>query len=256
MDKIAFLVLSCDKYSDLWEPYAQLFNRYWPDCPFDKYFATNQYPFDKYGFQSILMGEDKTWSYGLQTVLLQLQDKYDYVLVTLEDLFLIEKVDNDFLLFCVNELVNSNGNYLKLFTKTKIHKSPRQYIEVMKYNVPYRHNCVYALWNTKTLLSVLAPIENAWEFEKNGGQRTATMDGFYYSVRNAFVISNTVVKGKWVRRELEKIKRELPEIVIGRDILSSEEESRLYRQEKLFKCFFTYVPLSIRNPLLKLFSKR
>jgi hypothetical protein len=253
--KVAFLVLSCDKYSDLWEPFAQLFERYWQDCPFDKYFASNQIPFDKYGFQSILMGEDKTWSSGLQTALFQLKDKYDYVLITLEDLFLTEKVDNNFLLSCTNEFINRKGNHLKLYTKTKIRKSKQPYIEVMKPNIPYRHNCVYAMWKIETLLNVLVSTENAWEFEKTGAKRTATMNGFYYAVRNAFVISNAVVKGKWVKRELNKIRQELPGMEVKRDVLSDKEEKQLYTREKWFRIFFFYTPDIFKSFLYKQIKK-
>jgi len=249
--KIAFLVLSCDKYSDLWEYFAQLFNRYWQDCPFDKYFATNQITFDKYGFQSILIGEDKTWSMGLDTVLSLLQKKYDYVLITLEDLFIMKKVDTPFVINCINEFIENNGNYLKFYTKTKILKTNNNNISAYDYNVPYRHNCVYALWKIETLHQVLSPNENAWEFEKTGANRTASMDGFFYSNRNAFVISNTVVKGKWVLRELNKIKTEIPNIVINRSILSKREERKLYLYEKLFYIFLVYLPNPVKILLLK-----
>jgi hypothetical protein len=254
--KVAFLVLSCDKYSDLWNPFAQLFERYWPDCPFDKYFASNQVPFNKYGFLPVLMGEDKTWSSGLQTALFQLKDKYDYVLITLEDVMITDKVDTLFVASCIRECINRDGNYLKMYKKTKFPKSQEPYIEESRQNIPYRHNCVYALWKIETLLNVLVPDENAWEFEKIGAKRTATMNGFYCVVHNAFVLANTVVKGKWVRRELNKIMTELPDISINREILSAKEEQRLYRHEKLFRYFFSYVPLSIINLLLKIFSKR
>jgi hypothetical protein len=34
-DRIAIPVVSCDKYSDLWQPFFALFDRFWPDCPLD-----------------------------------------------------------------------------------------------------------------------------------------------------------------------------------------------------------------------------
>jgi hypothetical protein len=253
---IAFLVLSCDKYSDLWTPFAQLFERYWPDCPFDKYFASNQIPFDKYEFQPILMGEDKTWSSGLISVLNQLKGKYKYVFITLEDVMIMDTVDTRFVTSCINECINRDGNYLKMYKKTIFQKSTKPYIEETRYNIPYRHNCVYALWKIETLLNMLVPEENAWEFEKIGAQRTATIDRFYCVVRNAFTLSNTVVKGKWVKRELNKIRKEIPDIKPSREILSAKEEQRLYWQEKLFRYFFSYVPRLIQNLLLKLFLKR
>jgi len=40
--KIAVLVVSCDKYADLWPPFFQLFLRFWPECPFSVYLISNQ----------------------------------------------------------------------------------------------------------------------------------------------------------------------------------------------------------------------
>jgi hypothetical protein len=233
-NKICFLVLSCDKYSDLWNPYAQLFERYWPDCPFDKYFATNQIPFDKYGFQSILMGEDKTWSMGLIDTLNKLKDKYDYVLITLEDLFLIEKVDTTYIADCINEFADKNGNYLRLFTRTEIHKGDGEYINTIVKNLSYRHNCVYAMWKIETLSDILIPAENAWEFEKIGAKRTANMDGFFYSNKNAFVFSNVVIKGKWRRAAIKEIQQLLPGLEIKREAFSVTYELYFYLYVKFF----------------------
>jgi hypothetical protein len=231
---IAFLVLSCDKYSDLWEPYTQLFNRYWADCPYDKYFATNQIPFDKYDFKSILMGEDKTWSQGLAVALSELKNQYDYVLITLEDLFLIEKIDTSYITDCINEFVEKNGNYLRLFTRTKIHKGGGKHINTIVQNLPYRHNCVYAMWKIETLSNVLLPSENAWEFEKIGAKRTANMDGFFYSNKNAFVFSNVVIKGKWRRAAMKEIQQLLPGLEIKREAFSATYELYFYLYVKLF----------------------
>jgi hypothetical protein len=239
--KVAFLVLSCDKYSDLWEPFAQLFERYWPDCPFDKYFASNQISFDKYGFQSILMGEDKTWSSGLQTALLQLKDKYNYVLITLEDLFLIEKVNTSYINDCVKEFVEKDGNYLRLFTREKIHKGEGKYINAIAPNTHYRHNCVYAMWKIETLLNVLLPTENAWEFEKIGVQRTAVMNGFYYSDKNAFIFCNAVIKGKWRRKAVKEIRQLLPDLEVKRDVFSFGYELWFSLYVKLFLLYQEFV---------------
>ena len=81
-NKIAFVVLSCDPYSDLWDCYGQLFNRFWPDCPFNCYMASHHVEFNKYGFKSILLGEDISWSHGLIVLLDNLKTKeYKSVLI-------------------------------------------------------------------------------------------------------------------------------------------------------------------------------
>jgi hypothetical protein len=247
---IAFLVLSCDKYSDLWEPYAQLFNKYWEDCPYDKYFATNQIPFDKYGFKSILMGEDKAWSMGLIYTLNNLKNRYDYVLLTLEDLFIIKNIDTDFVEQCIDEFINLEGNYLRLYTKIKPNKQTNKYFGEINKNIPYRHSCINSVWKIDFLLQILVPEENAWEFEKSGERRTAFIDKFYCATKNCFILSNTVIKGKWLNREYRKIKKILPDLKINRSFLSKQEERKLYREKYFLELLLRYIPAKFQTRVI------
>jgi hypothetical protein len=249
MNKIAFLVLSCDKYSDLWQPFHNLFNLFWQDCPFDKYFASNNKAFTYSGFEAILM-KDNTWSKGLYDSLTVLEAKYDYVLITLEDLFLIQKVDTHKLIETINSFLQNDGNYLRLFIKHKPHTSFNKYFGILEKNTPYRQNCVYSLWKIKTLKEIINVNENAWEFEKKGVNRCYNYDGFYSSNINHFIISNTVVKGKWMKSELNKIKSIIPEIIINRPIMNRKEAAILKLQTLYFNIFFKYVPWKQQNKLL------
>ena len=250
-NKVAFLVLSCDKYSDLWEYYAQLFNKYWSDCPFDKYFATNEVPFEKQGFKSILMGEDKTWSMGLIQALNNLKGKYDYVLLTLEDLFIIENVDNDFVQKSIDEFIKLDGNYLKLYTKTKPNKKLNKYFGEISENIPYRHSTVNTVWKIDFLLQILVPEENAWEFEKLGEERTAFVDKFYCSTKNCFILANAVIKGKWLNTSYKKIRKLIPDLKISRDFLSKQEERKLYRTYFFLILFSKYIPVKFQTKVMK-----
>jgi hypothetical protein len=253
--RIAFLVLSCDKYSDLWDPYYKLFNQFWGDCPFDKYFASNNLPFLYGGFESILIGNDQTWSKGLYDSVSFLEDKYDYVLITLEDLFLIDKVDTLNLLETIYSFMENKGNYLRLSVKRNPHTPFNKYFGVLRKHTLYRQNCVYSLWNIKTLKEIIDINENAWEFEKKGVARSYIYDGFYSSYINYFIISNSVVKGKWVRPELNKVKLLLPDIIISRKIFSWRENIIMQIYEYVFSVFFRFVSWRMQSIYLSFLRK-
>jgi hypothetical protein len=253
--KVAFLVLSCDKYSDLWDPYAYLFNKYWTDCPFDKYFASNNIPFDKYGFQPVLIGEDTTWSQGLIRVLNKLKEKYDYVLITLEDLFLIQNIETKKFSNTVKIFMENNGNYMRLYNIKRATKPFNSCLSIIKKNSPYYQTCVYSLWNIKILEAILDVNENAWEFEKKGAKRCYPYDGFFCSNENYFKFSNTVVKGKWVRSELKRIKSIYPEIAIDRAVNDFTDELRAKIKGILFSAFFKLIPHKLQNKILICFQK-
>lgn len=251
----AFVVLSCDKYSDLWPIFICFFEKNWSDCPYDKFFITNNLEVKTNSFSSIKLGNDETWSIGLLKSLTILEEKYKYVFITLEDLFILKVVDTSYINKSIELFKESDGNYLRFYTKRKPHSKFNEYFGILEKGVPYRQNCVYSFWKIETLKQIISPQENAWEFEKLGTKRSETMAGFYCSTKNCFTISNSIVKGKWVPKELELIKKQIPNFVPQRNILSARDSKRLYMQELYFNIFFKYVPSALQKPLLRIFNK-
>ena len=72
-NKVAFLVVSCDNYCDLWYPFFKTFHKYWSECPYQLYLASNfkQYEDEKVKNIPILMltakGEEEDKVKGLNT---------------------------------------------------------------------------------------------------------------------------------------------------------------------------------------------
>jgi len=248
--KIAVLVISCDKYSDLWEPCAKVFNKYWPDCPYDKYFATNTKEFSSLGFSPILMGEDQTWSYGLKFALTKLEMKYDYVLTLLEDYYFIEKLDNDYITKMFDSFVLAEGNFLRL---NKILYPKIKYFNVFfgetENYTPYRQTVVFTLWKIKTFKEILKDNENAWEFEKVGVKRGFQYDKFYCVYKNFFKTINVVIKGKLVPKDYNALKRILPEVNLDRPSFSFLEIVKMDIRDFFILTFLRIVPKKIRSKI-------
>ena len=242
-ERIAIMLLSCDRYYDMIEPFAELMNRNWPDCPFDKFCATNNMPFSQYGFKPILLGEDKSWSAGLKKGLIQLKNQgYEYVFITLEDLFIVSKVDTSRVITIVSDFIRLNGNYIRFYNHFKPSKKCTDDFGELEKGIPYRQNCVYALWKIDTLLAILKDDENAWEFEKIAVCRGYDYDGFYAVYKSQFKILNTLIKGKWVPSDFKKAKKFLPNLKTSRQIMSYGEELKLNLKRGAFHVFFWLVP--------------
>ena len=90
---IGLIVLTCDNYSDLWPMFIHFFDKFWPDCPYSKYVVSNYKSLPDTSFEFINIGKDDSWSDGLLKAISVLKNKHDYLLVTLEDSPIIEKVD-------------------------------------------------------------------------------------------------------------------------------------------------------------------
>lgn len=249
-NKIAFIVLSCDNYSDLWPIFISQFEKNWPDCPFDKYISTNNKDIPSSSFQSIKIGTDKSWSDGVIKALSILKKEYTHVLVTLEDSFLIEKVDNSSFNSILMEFEKADGNYLKFIRKPKPTKSFNQYFGIIEPGSLYRPTCVYALWKIDTFLQLLKVEENAWQFERFGSVRSDFLNGFYVVYKDFFKYINSIVKGKWVPVELKKVKVLEYSVDERRKTLSKKEEISLKINTLLFNLFNKSVNWKYRRKII------
>lgn len=249
---IAILVISCDKYSDLWEPCVNIFNKTWPDCPYDKYIATNIKEFNYKGFSNILMGEDKSWSFGLKYVLAKLQEQYEYVFTLLEDYYFIEQIDNEYMIRMFDSFVQADGNFLSLFKLPSRLKPYNDYFGELENNIPYRQSCVFTLWKIKTLNEILKDEENAWEFEKIGVVRGFRYEKFFGTFLNYKVI-NVVIKGKLVPKDYGILKSILPEVDLQRPSFTPFEIRTMGLRDFFIMCFLKYVPKALKAKIY--FSK-
>lgn len=206
-DRVAFLVVSCDNYSDVWDIFFNNLSKYWPNCPYNVYLQSNFKDFFFDGeVQTLKVGKDKSWSDGLMNALNQLRD-YDFVLLTLEDLVIKDFVNNDLINTTIESFIDNGSNYLSLINEPKPDKRFNSIYGEISSGAMYRSTSTFAIWNRKTLLSLLDTKENAWEFEKIGSQRSNIFGGFYSVYSDLFPYINTIIKGKWTYEALQYFKK-------------------------------------------------
>ena len=208
MNNVALLILSCDKYSDLWKNYFILFNKFWPDCPFPVYLQTNILDFEcERNVNVIKVGENNLWSDDLIKSLSYLE-KYDFVLLMMEDMFLKTTVSNSQIVTVLDEFFEVNGNFITLIAEPHYDKKFSQNFGLISPGAMYRATATAALWKKKILLDILRENETAWDFEKKGSIRTDQYYGFYAVVHDCFSFVHGVVKGQWTVhavKEFEKL---------------------------------------------------
>jgi hypothetical protein len=221
----AFLIISCDKYAELWDTHFNCLDEHWADCPFPKYILTNHKDSLRSDVTAIKVGDDLTWSANLKKALKILHNDYDYVLVTFDDLFLVEKVNGRILHSVLESFHSINGQFLQLI---KWHNKPVKLNSLLGLIEPgslYRPNCVFSLWNIEVLDSLLLPEENAWQFEKNGSARSDRYNGFYVVLSDVFRYRNTVVRGKILRKDARQFHLAKTEIL---SVMDRKESLQFY----------------------------
>lgn len=204
--RVAVVVCSCDKYSDLWDLFFQAFRKSWPTCPLEIFLICNFATPALEGVNTLSVGEDVTWSSNLRKGLSRIH--HEYVLLLLEDLIPTSLVNQEKLTSLFNRCVSLGWDYLRLNPTPGAPKSLSIDDDVGR--IPpgdwYRSSTIVALWKRAVLLDLLHPQENAWEFELVGSQRTDKYLEWYACNHWNFRHCNLVIKGRIAPGSLRQLR--------------------------------------------------
>lgn len=246
--KIAVVVLSCDKYKDLWPPFFQCFFKYWPDCPYELFLFSNEEVYFDKKVKTILSGPDKDWSSSVKTCLNQID--HEYVLILFDDVFLMESVDQ----FKVENLIKLIEQFKPEYQKftpvpkpdVRINKTIGKYLPTTHYR-----NGLMSIWKRSVLIDMLVEGESAWAFEMNGLKRTSKYENFFGVYEECFNFLHGVEKGYWYKKAVKKLQDNGINIDLNaRSVLANENYLRS-QFSLLRRAIFLSVPSSFRPKLLK-----
>lgn len=231
---IPLLVVSCDKYADLWPHFFRLLRLRWPDCPFPVLVGSNLLPPDIPGVTSALIGPDSSWSAGTQKMLdrvTELHPGADYVLLFLEDFFLTAPVDTRRVQHLVR-IARQNGiGCLRLAAGLPLALPPTNELSefpgvgIVAPGEPYRVTLQVAVWRIETLRRLLVPGLSPWEFETIGTHMSEGLDDVFWAVMNpAIEYDHAVEKGKWKPEGLAILRSAgLEATTLGREVYTDTE---------------------------------
>ena len=211
----SILVVSCDRYRDLWQPFFMLFFRYWPDCPFDVYLCSNEIPYDDARVQTILVGPDTSWSSNLKRCLERLPT--DYLVLLQEDFLFTKVVDSEKVKRYVKYLQEQRAACLRLmpFPPPDAMTNDEPKIGTINKGVDYRVSLMAAIWDKSVLQGLLKDGESPWDFENYGSRRSDSIKKLFLCIDNKDrkdwpidYFGTAIVQGKWVRKAVKLCKRE------------------------------------------------
>lgn len=251
--RFAVMVVSCDSYSDLWEPFFKLFWLFWPDCPFQVYLISNHLTFDMPGVKNLPIGDDISWSDNMKKAIPLVVE--DQLFLLLEDLFLVDFIKTDTVLRIFYWFLDSKANYLRINPFPEPDRPYNDLVGVVSKGTIYRTSTITSLWRKEVLYNLLRPDESAWDFEISGSTRSDFYDGFYVTRKSHFPIMNAVIRSKWSRHAIKR----LNELGIcpkeGRAVMSLFETFVLYCNMKRSK-LFQFLPSQYRRNVREFFLGR
>lgn len=251
--RVAIVVPSCDKYSDLWDALFATIRLKWTECPFTFYLVSNFIESPTLGVTTIKVGEDKTWSANLIFALEQVP--HEYVLLFIDDLFLSQCVDHDRVVGLIQRSVNNSWDYLR-FNPIPGPEAVNMIDGGVGKILPgdwYRSSTVLSLWKKSVLMDVLRPNENAWEFEVFGSQRTDKYFNWFASSNWLMPYENLVIKGKIDPSAFRLIVKAGTKLETARPVMSSLELSR-FKIKKFRTTMMRFVPREYRRAVRGFFS--
>lgn len=221
----AILINTCDSYSDVWAPFLSLFRFMWPDCRFPIYLNTESKTLDQEVFNINYLHYDtnmgarghRNWSNRLKMCLERISE--DYVLMVLEDFFLMSQVRQDKIMECL-DWMGSDANVVAVSLKSGADYEDEivnnEFSKVVK-GYEYVVSTQAAIWRKDFLIQILRDGESAWEFEFYGSgryNRIYEKRGYkIYTHRKGFLpvmdyefeekYGYGIVQGKWLRKNVE-----------------------------------------------------
>lgn len=200
--KLAIIVVSCDKYSDLWDIFFQCFFKYWPDCPYKLYLGSNFLVYPDERVNNILVGEDIDYSSSLKIMLSEVDE--DFVLPMVEDFFISKRIDSENFENYFQDMLAMESPYLKLIRTYPLSYAKNQLrIGPVEKNIKYRVGMAASIWNKNYLSEFLIEGESAWDIERYGTERSDNYDDEFMAIRvsskfpNPFDYVHGVVGGRW-----------------------------------------------------------
>lgn len=188
-NSVPLIVSSCDKCSDLWQPFFYLVKKFWPNFNRKVYLCTDTKTFACEEFDitcPLRMPSGSTWSENLIALLESIDE--EFVLLMLEDFWLKENVDVVKLQQCEKIIKNdpSVGFICLVHQLDPSSENPTSsnYPNLIEYGryTPYRVTTQAGLWRRDYLLSLLRKHESAWWFEIFGSKRSRRTDYHSYVV--------------------------------------------------------------------------
>lgn len=193
----AVLVLSCDKYADIWPAFFKCFRDNFPELVCKIYIGSNTKVCQEHGVITLLSGTDTDWSTSYKNILAQIPEQKLFVI--LEDLLIKAPIDIDLFLSTLSFMSTTDANHIQYWagSQTEEEQPVSPYISKLTRCKPYRA-LVCGFWDRECLMKLLLEGESPWNFEILGSYRTSYADGYYSLTRPLLECTNMIEKGKWI----------------------------------------------------------
>lgn len=204
------LISTCDKFSDLWDEHIALLKKNWVGNPWQIYMVTDR-PTNKHYDGVEIITADENLDFPMRIKYAWNFIVADYVLLTLDDYFLIENVYSDKLNYLVKRAENENIDYLLLYDRRKVNPKKYEAVESLTpidLNQKYAVNLYPAIWKKDFLKNSVNGDLSPWLYEPTLTEYARKNKAkCFFNHSGSFVILDVVRKGKVLHKAQKYFKK-------------------------------------------------
>jgi hypothetical protein len=197
-NRVAIVVISCDKFSSLWYLFFERLERFWPDFDGKVYLVSNFAQANWKQVTTICVGTDADWSSNLSKALEQVEE--ENLLLMLEDAPLNRAVDHEEMLRIFEDFQRDEFEYLNLKASPSPRSRGNERYLIYPPDLMYRAALVPCIWKKRVLSDLIVLGESAWQFEIRGSVRSAKYHRFFSVPKPVIHFLHCVIQGKLDRR--------------------------------------------------------
>lgn len=227
-DKLTLVINSCQSFSDLWPAHMWFLDQYWPKRGMATLLVTDDFTDQHFdAVQTVCTGSGKEYPQRMKEALPKITT--EYVLLTLDDYFLVNSVNEEKLERLIGIMDRENIDYIRLFPEPISHKKYKDYPNLYQIdlNTSYAVNLYQGIWRRSFIESTLGGIQNIWQYEVSLTETARKTNArCVMSTGSEFETLDVIRKGKILHKAYRYLAKEgiyLPE----RRVISYFEEMRI-----------------------------
>lgn len=263
MKKMGIVVMTSDKYKDVWKPFYYFMEKYWADCSYPIYHVSEKEgPVTSFPVQHIESRPAASWTETLSEALKYIPQ--EYILLLLSDYFLLRHVNSNKIEWYLSVLEKENAAFLRIFPCPGPHYSFKNYqdIGLIEKKTPYSISTQAAIWNKKDLQTFISKFKDDSELEILGSLRSDEIEKDLLSVtvidknkkleeqNYAFAyLCTAVIQGKWKKDAVKLCNKEN----IKLDLNYRKQQSTL---EAYYYYNYSIMPIILRHLIFLLLPNK
>ncbi len=257
-DDLSLLIHSCGAYSDLWDGQIKMLNRHWSDCDIPKYIVTDNNPngYSYEGINILCAGQGTEITERISAFLDECPT--DYILVTLDDYYLINEVSTERMEYLVDYMKENELDYIRIFRLPSDGKPIEGADRLCKLMLnedksKYYINLYPGIWSKDFMRKTIREKLNAWQYEVSLTKIARELNVKCAVDReDDYVLLDVVRKGKLLHKSYKYFKKH-PGIYTGdRGVISYAFEFKLF----VFKWGNKLLPKKLASKVKRALSKR